>query len=323
MENKRKGCLIWGTTVRDSWGQTKDNVSTLVVSESGRAGGDYRMTYDAYNDVLVLDDIQKAKLTTILIDLRRAGDHVPLVTCDLVKKAKSADRLPVHVRAERLLRYLTQKTQSVGEDLYSGDILNDLEAHAWSESVTPYELGFFINYFVEMEWLKPSGSGIFIITVSGYERVAEQARKTDSSQCFIAMWIDDSMNSVLEEGVEKAVKECGYTPRRIDKKHHFNKICDEAIAEIRRSRFVVADFTHGDDGARGSVFYEAGFAHALGLPIIFSCRKDQKLHFDTRQYTHILWKDEEDLYTQLREKIGALIGDYKAEPTHSASEGGI
>ena len=101
---------------------------------------------------------------------------------------------------------------------------------------------------------------------------------------------------------------------KIDEKQHLNKICDEAIAEIRRSRFVVADFTHGAAGARGSVYYEAGFAQALDLPVIFSCRKDQELHFDTRQYPHILWETPEDLYTQLRNKIGRILGDYKAEP---------
>ena len=33
------------------------------------------------------------------------------------------------------------------------------------------------------------------------------------------------------------------------------------------------------------------------------------LHFDTRQYPHILWKASADLYTQLKARIGALIGD--------------
>ena len=82
------------------------------------------------------------------------------------------------------------------------------------------------------------------------------------------------MDETYKEGIEKAIKECGYTPMKIDEKQHLNKICDEAIGEIRRPLFVVADFTHGADGARGSVYYEAGFAHALGLPVIFSCQKD-------------------------------------------------
>ncbi len=160
------------------------------------------------------------------------------------------------------------------------------------------------------------------ITVPGHAHVGEQKKKKDLSQCFVAMWFHPSMKLVYEEGIEKAIKECGYTPMKINEKHHFNKICDEAIAEIRRSRFVVADFTHGDDGARGNVFYEAGFAHALGLPVIYSCRDDlkDKLHFDTRQYPHILWEKPEDIYTQLRVKIGALIGDYKAKPALAANE---
>lgn len=313
-------CPIWQETVPKI--QRVEVSGNLPFLRSPRTGGDFRIMFDAQASVRALNVKQKAKLTTMLIELRRAGEPVPLVTADLVEQATIADPLPVHERAERLLRYLTKKTQSVGEDLYSGDIMNDLEAHAWSESVTPYELEFFINYFVKMEWLKPSGSGMFIITVSGYEHVAEQARKTDSSQCFVGMWFNDSMNEAYEGGIKKAIEECGYMPMRIDQKQHLNKICDEAIAEIRRSRFVVADLTHGADGARGSVYYEAGFAHALGLPVIFSCRKDheKQLHFDTRQYPHILWEKPEDLYAELRNKIGALIGDYKAESAPAVSE---
>ncbi len=33
------------------------------------------------------------------------------------------------------------------------------------------------------------------------------------------------------------------------------------------------------------------------------------LHFDTRQYAHLVWKDASDLYTQLKNRIGATIGD--------------
>ena len=86
---------------------------------------------------------------------------------------------------------------------------------------------------------------------------------------------------------------------------------------------MVADFTHfAEKGVRGSVYYEAGFAYGLGLPVLYSCREDLKneLHFDTRQYPHILWKTPEDLYAELRDKIGALIGDYKAEAAPAVRE---
>ena len=160
-----------------------------------------------------------------------------------------------------------------------------------------------------------------MITVLGYQHVAEQSANKDVSQCFVAMWFDDSMDQAYEEGIKKAVEEYGDKPLRVDQKQHLNKIDDEIIAEIRRSRFVVADFTHdAEKGVRGSVYYEAGFAYGLGLPVIYSCHKDleKELHFDTRQYVHILWKTPKDLYAELRDKIGAIIGDYTAESTPAA-----
>jgi nucleoside 2-deoxyribosyltransferase len=86
---------------------------------------------------------------------------------------------------------------------------------------------------------------------------------------------------------------------------------DEIIAEIRRSRFLVADFTCEPEKVRGGVYFEAGFARGLDIPIIWTCKDTSKkdLHFDTRQYPHILWEDSADLYKQLKDRIGALIGD--------------
>ena len=274
------------------------------------------MTVQARDYVGTLDDSQRAKLTTMIMEERRKTGQIPVVTPKLIEDAKHAEPLTVAMRAERLLRYLVNKLQPVGQPFNNQMIIEAPDSSAWSESTSPTEVQFFVDYLATRGWLKKISHYFFMITVDGYEHVAEQSRKKDLSQCFVAMWFHPEIDTAYKEGIEKAIKECGYTCRRIDQKQHLNKICDEAIAEIRRSRFMVADFTHGADGARGSVFYEAGFAHALGLPVIFSCQKDQEksLHFDTRQYPHILWEKPEDLYAQLREKIGALIGDYKGQP---------
>lgn len=98
---------------------------------------------------------------------------------------------------------------------------------------------------------------------------------------------------------------------RIDRKLDVVKIDDEIIAEIRRSRFLVADFTHEKAGARGGVYFEAGFAFGLGIPVIYTCREDaiDKIHFDTRQYHHTAWKDSADLRDKLEKRILAVIGE--------------
>ena len=125
------------------------------------------------------------------------------------------------------------------------------------------------------------------------------------------MWFDGVMKDVQEEGLLPAIRDAGYAPILINRKEHVNKIDDEIIAEIRRSRFIVADFTHGDDGARGGVYYEAGFAHGLGIPVIFTCRKNvfEKVHFDTRQYNHIVWETPKELRDSLANRIAAVVGD--------------
>ena len=321
MANVEKHCLIWGTPVTHI--HLNPDKMNFIVEGSLRTGGDYEITDQVIGSVDALDEKDKAKLTTILLDLRRQGQQRPVVMHDLVEKAKRAEELSPQMRAERLLRYLASIQQPVGQEFTIPIITNDMEALAWSESIegSEREIKFLVDHLTTKGWLQGRLGG-YKITVEGYEHVKQQGNKKDLSQCFVAMWFDPSMKLAYEEGIKKAVEACGYTPMKIDEKQHLNKICDEALAEIRRSRFVVADFTHGDDGARGSVFYEAGFAHTLGLEIIFSCQKDQEnsLHFDTRQYPHIFWKTPEDLYAQLKGKIGALMGDYKAKSALAANE---
>ncbi len=128
-----------------------------------------------------------------------------------------------------------------------------------------------------------------------------------SKQCFVAMWFDESLNEFYQNGVAKAIHAAHFSPRRIDNKEHVNKIDDEIIKEINRSRFIVADFTEH----RGGVYYEAGYGMGLGIPIIWTCRKDhiEGLHFDIRQYNCLLWEDGkiDEFAQKLQNRIEALF----------------
>ncbi|MBK9334940.1 MAG: hypothetical protein IPM96_21700 [Ignavibacteria bacterium] len=162
-----------------------------------------------------------------------------------------------------------------------------------------YPIGFctnsseFINlldYLTDQELIKTAEKGkVYQLKFEGLKRL-DDLRKTITKkrQAFIAMWFDAEMNEVYYNGFKKAILDSGYEPMKIDFKEHNNKIDDEIIAEIRNSGFMVADFT----GHRGGVYYEAGFAHGLGIPVIWTCRKSDfdNLHFDTRQYNHIEWE---------------------------------
>ena len=204
---------------------------------------------------------------------------------------------------------------------------------AWSECTKSFvfdETEFLLEY-LDKKNLIERGPHIHIckLTVDGYARLAEMEKVApDSSQAFVAMWFDDSMKDTYENGIKLGIEYAGFKPLRIDRKDHINKIDDEIIAELKRSRFLVADFTYKDIeeienckdkeelkkvGARGSVYYEAGFAHGLNIPVIFTCRADQvgKVHFDTRQYPHITWEPGKwkEFSKALSDRISAVIKD--------------
>jgi len=78
------------------------------------------------------------------------------------------------------------------------------------------------------------------------------------------------------------------------------------MAEIRRSRFVVADYT----GQVNGVYFEVGFALGRGLVVIPTCRRDQiaSLHFDIKHLNTLVWGAPQDLAVSLRRRIEAVIG---------------
>ena len=309
-------CPIWGSEF-EAKGFHIPQTKTNRVDDSPRAGGGYEIDQVLiYSHVNSMSEEEKARLTTWLVDQRMPGGPPPRVTEEIISHAKNKLPLPVHVRAERLLKFMTSSARTVANRVVCSEGSDESHgALAWSESTIWPDVVYFLNYLETMGWIQKVYGNVAIeemanVTVSGYNRIAEQYTNVDSSQAFVAMWFDPQMDEAYKLGILPAIEEAGYKPLRIDHKLDVNKIDDEIIAEIRRSRFLVADFTQGDDGARGGVYYEAGFALGLGLDFIYTCRNDKvgKLAFDTRQYNHILWETPQDLRAQLRNRIEARIG---------------
>lgn len=170
-----------------------------------------------------------------------------------------------------------------------------------------------LGYARQPETVRNSGglavftSSEWHLTARGHLAAEEQEASQDASPIgFGAMWFHPDMKAVWDQGLSPAIADAGYDPVRVDQVEHLGKIDDEILIQIRRSRFVVADFT----GHRSGVYFEAGFALGLGLPVIWTCRRDEmsKLHFDIRQYNCIDWEDAEDLRKRLAYRIEATVG---------------
>jgi hypothetical protein len=187
---------------------------------------------------------------------------------------------------------------------------------AITESLTLNELISFLQMMEQMQLLVDTTQVIalfqFTPTAAGWLKIDDLVTRLPStSQVFVAMWFSDATQTAYADGIEPAIRDSGYRAVRIDKKEHNNKIDDEIIAEIRRSKFLVADFTCEKEKVRGGVYFEAGFAQGLGIPVIWTVAKESldDLHFDTRQYNHIVWDTPDTLRNLLKARIGAVIGD--------------
>jgi hypothetical protein len=90
------------------------------------------------------------------------------------------------------------------------------------------------------------------------------------------MSFDSSLDDAWSKGFDPGIRAAGFHPFRSDREHFIGGITDKLIMEISNSRFVVVDYT----GQSNGVYFEAGFALALGLTVIPTCQADHidKLH---------------------------------------------
>ena len=126
-------------------------------------------------------------------------------------------------------------------------------------------------------------------------------------RAFVAMSYKPEVADAWTEGIRPAIDlDCRPAIAvRLDKTEHNEKIFGEILVEIRLAEFLIADVTLQSQG----VYFEAGFAMALGRPVIWTCREDdfKNAHFDTRQYNHIVWKDPSHLRQQSAIRIKATV----------------
>lgn len=324
-------CPVWGTPARVH--VSSKNTDVLRVN-SARAGGSYLIDEDVLAKLPHLDRDSRIKLTTWLVTSRANTKEIPHIKSSVLHSVFKEDWLPVVEQRNRFILFLARRCPRINDrlELIDPDVMeSDQEQDDIYENLANVlartecynldelrRLADFSAEFVEVQ--HAPGYMWAALTFAGWERVEHlKAAHVKSDQAFVALWFDETMNDAFDRGFELAVKDAGYRALRIDRKEHNNKIDDEIIAEIRRSRFVIVDFTCDVlevDGricplSRGGVYYEAGFAQSIGLPIIFTCRADMiaHVHFDTRQFAHVIWDTAEDLRAKLSNRISATIGD--------------
>ncbi|MCU0614814.1 MAG: hypothetical protein MUD09_06975 [Desulfobacterales bacterium] len=276
--------------------------------------GDFMMTRLVTR--LYNKELNNPRLSAWIRDYKERDADPPEIKKENVKII--LDNLPNYTPIQKqflLLRYIEKKTEYPGKEI----LLSPKHDYpvAWSSCAD--EFGFYLSAikdrgFIASAELDETFTSDFplklSITADGWEYLENHAQKSAfMDQAFIAMSFSSELQTAYDEGIKKGVEDAGYKAYRIDKEDHIERIDAKIISEIQNSRFLVADVT----GQKQGVYFEAGYAFGLKIPVIWTVRKDEieKVHFDTRQYRHILWDTPDDLRENLCNLICAVIGRNK------------
>ncbi len=287
--------------------QSRRDSMTGVTMYDCPACGKYIITEEADDDFLARDDNwwSLARRSALAFRVRNKIDveyhpkqtNVPYVTSRMLEAFRNSDALlpPKYARVELAIRYIGDLER------LSGDWV-EVDKNANYPRVgckDPDAMDDLLQELVVFGKLREHADGLetvakYQLTLTGWEDWKDlQKGKSHAGRGIIAMSFgDDNLNSFVEEVVKPAVAEVpGLSLVRIDDPEVVEAgVIDNIMRQaIREASFVIADLSHGNNGA----YWEAGYAEGLGKPVIYLCEtntwEERRTHFDTNHCTTIIW----------------------------------
>lgn len=107
-------------------------------------------------------------------------------------------------------------------------------------------------------------------------------------------------DDIYKFGIKAAAATAGAYAERLDEQIFSEGMLDRIFNQIAKADVIVADMT----GRNANVFYEVGYAHALGKVVLLVTRDSNDIPFDLKHHQHTVYGGSIDLLnTELTQKI--------------------
>lgn len=132
--------------------------------------------------------------------------------------------------------------------------------------------------------------------------------------CFTLMPFSDDFDDIYSLGIQAACNSAGAYCERVDEQVFQESILDRIYNQISKADLVIADMSKKNP----NVFYEVGYAHALGKPTVLLTQDPNDIPFDMKHFQHIVYNNR---ISYLKDELIKRISWYKENPevsTHNA-----
>jgi hypothetical protein len=128
---------------------------------------------------------------------------------------------------------------------------------------------------------------------------------------FVLMPFNEDFDDIYKLGIKEAAKEIGAYAERVDEQIFTEGILERIFNQISKADVIVADMT----GRNPNVFYEVGYAHALGKIVLLLTQKVDDIPFDLKHKQHIIYGNSgskiQNLRSELTLKLNWAINESK------------
>lgn len=291
------------------------NAELILAEDFGRKKGykcpicgPYSITETA--EVELKNNLVNYRLSAWICERQESKKEPPKITTYLLDDVlKNLPDYKVSEKQTLLLRAIEHKTDYPGAEV----LMNEKDYPlAWTKNFE--ELKFIIRALSERGFIYTREDRLNVgivqtkILPQGWDYLDKHSSlPAFTNRVFVAMSFAKELDTVWENGIKPAVEKAGYKPHRVDKEPHIDRIDAKIIADIKDSQFVIADVTQQKHG----VYFEAGFALGLKLPVIWCIKEDdfKNVHLILGsiiilfgKHQRIYRKDFMKLFVQLSEK---------------------
>jgi len=132
----------------------------------------------------------------------------------------------------------------------------------------------------------------------------EPANTAPKPFVFVLMPFAPEFDDVYKPGIKPACQDAGAYAERVDEQFYEGGILQRIYNQISKADVIVAGMT----GKNPNVFYETGYAHALGKPAILLTRNADDIPFDLKHHPHIVYKGRiSDLKPELTKRVSWAV----------------